>query len=832
MTRSKSAAASTREVAEASSIPGPTEAGSRLMPWALLLFLGSGFSALIYELVWFQLLELVVGSSAVSLGILLSVFMGGLGLGSLLLAKLAPEREHPFRVYAFLELGLAIAGILVLFEIPLFGRLSLGSGSQGAASLIVRALMAGLSLLPPTVLMGATLPAIARWVRATPRGIGWLGRLYAGNIAGGILGCLLAGFFLLRSFDVWVAAAVAVAVNLCASALAFRLAARAPRSNEPALAAVPQPHRGRSIAPGVLWTIALSGLCALAGEVVWTRLLAMMLGPTVFTFSIILAVYLLGLGVGSGIGSLIARESPRPARALGRCQALLGIAIAWAAFMVNGSLPYWPPPFTQSPWITFQLDMARSLWALLPATVLWGASFPLALAAGASDTGDPARWVGRVYAANTLGSILGALVFTLWIIPSFGTHAAQQVMVALSMGAGLWLLGSPLARERRSAWGWLGALGGVALGVALVVKLPEVPDDVIALGRYVSWGMARPGGTANVAQDPRILYRGEGLTSSVAVSENGGVRLFHVSGKVEASTYPDDMRLQRMLGHLPALMQGAPRSVLVVGCGAGVTAGTFTRYPSVRRIVICEIEPLVPRRVAPYFAAENYGVVSDPRVEIVYDDARHYILTSREKFDVITSDPIHPWVSGSATLYSRDYFDLVRRHLNPGGTVSQWVPIYEAGEKSVRGEIATFLSVFPQATLWANRNHAGGEDLVMLGTTSQPAFDLDGIDQQWQSPEGAEIARSLKDVGFRTPLDLFGTYVGRGPDLAPWVAGAEVDRDPKPWLQYQAGLDSYTQQTVDVLAKLLPYRRFPEDLFVGSPGAKQALKRAGSGHGP
>jgi len=314
----------------------------------------------------------------------------------------------------------------------------------------------------------------------------------------------------------------------------------------------------------------------------------------------------------------------------------------------------------------------------------------------------------------------------------------------------------------------------------------------------------------------------------VMVSTNGRVRVFHVSGKVEASTTPKDMRLQRMLGHIPALVHHAPRSVLIVGCGTGVTAGSFTLYPSIRRIVICDIEPLVPKKVAPFFRAENYDVVNDPRVEIVYDDARHFVLTSREKFDIITSDPIHPWVKGSAALYSRDYFELVKRHLNPGGVVTQWVPIYQSSEPTVKGEIATFFSSFPNGTLWANNDQGRGYDLVLLGTDTPTTIDLDTLAARLARADHQGVRQSLVDVGFPTAIDLLATYGGRRQDLAPWLADGAINRDRNPWLQYRAGWEAYTEQTDDVFGAIASYRRFPQDLFVGSEALQRELMAGGS----
>src|SRR6185436_19802980 len=258
-----------------------------------------------------------------------------------------------------------------------------------------------------------------------------------------------------------------------------------------------------------------------------------------------------------------------------------------------------------------------------------------------------------------------------------------------------------------------------------------------------------------------IIYSGEGMSSSVAVGIDGDLdltRTFHVSGKVEASSMPHDMRLQRMLGHIPALVHPKPRSVLVVGCGAGVTAGSFVVHPEVERIVICELEPLIPQVVAPYFEAENYGVIKDKRVEVVYDDARHFILTTQEKFDVITSDPIHPWVKGAAVLYTREYFELCKRRLKPGGVITQWVPLYESNAAAVKSEVATFFEVFPNGTVWANNKDGGGYDVVLLGQVGPAVVDLNTLMQRMNQPGYGPVIASLSDVNFSSPVDLFSTY--------------------------------------------------------------------------
>ena len=408
----------------------------RLLPVLLLLFVGSGCAALIYEIVWFQLLQLVIGSSAVSLGVLLGTFMGGMCLGSLALPRLVSARHHPLRVYACLELGIGIIGITVLLAMPLVGGLYTAWAGSGLVGILLRGVAAGVCLVPPTLLMGATLPAIARWVETTPEGVSWLGFFYGGNIGGAVLGSLLAGFYLLRVYDGATATYVAAALNLTGALLALALARATPHE---AIAPAPEKVERAHGSWAVYVAIALSGMTALAAEVIWTRILSLLFGATVYTFSLILTVFLVGLGIGSSGGAALARSVRRPRVAFGWCQMLLCGAMAWAAYMLTESLPYWPinPSLSGDPWINLQLDVVRCLWAVLPAAILWGASFPLALASVASPGQDPAQLVGGVYAANTVGAIVGSLGASLILVAWIGSQHAQQLLIAICGVSGL-----------------------------------------------------------------------------------------------------------------------------------------------------------------------------------------------------------------------------------------------------------------------------------------------------------------------------------------------------------------------------------------------------------
>jgi spermidine synthase len=287
------------------------------------------------------------------------------------------------------------------------------------------------------------------------------------------------------------------------------------------------------------------------------------------------------------------------------------------------------------------------------------------------------------------------------------------------------------------------------------------------------------------------------------------------------------MRTQRMIGHIAGLLHPRPRSVLVVGFGAGVTAGSFVTYPEVERIVICELEPLIPERVSAFFATENHEVLKDPRVEVVFDDARHYLLTTRERFDIITSDPIHPWIKGSAALYTEEYFELAREHLNPGGVVTQWVPFYESTAEAVKSEFATFFRVFSQGLVFTNASDdPSASDSILFGAADPKPIEVDKIEERLRRPDYDPVKQSLRDVDFFFATDLLATYTGRSADLGDWLAEAQINTDRNLRLQYLAGMGSIAQQAAPIYEDLLRQRRFPEGLFIATGETRMLLWQA------
>ena len=779
----------------------------------LALFAASGCAALIYQVVWLERLALAIGSSAPSLGVVLATFMGGLGLGSLLASRTASPFS-PLRRYALIELALGVLGLVTLAAIPLLGGAYAALAGGGTWSLGVRLLVAAVALLPATMLMGATLPIVAAFAGTGTRGAARLGWLYAANTAGGVLGAIIAAFYLLRVHDAYVATYVAVALNVGVAAIAIVLARRhAPA--QPAPIETPSSTARVGDVGAIYVAAAVSGMTALAAEVLWTRHLSLLLGGTVYTFALILAVLLLGLGVGSAAGATAGKRVD-PRIALACCQALLAIAMAAGTYALARALPFWPIDVTlpTTAAAALQLDLLRVTYVVLPAALLWGASFPLALAAAVRASEEPRRAIGRLYAANTAGAIVGALATTFVLVAVVGSQRAQQLMIFASAAVGVLLLVRYRGFEAR---GLQRGAGAAAACAAAAVAVPALPPELVAYGRF----LPTRGLNANV------VYVGEGVTAPIAVTEEpNGTLTYHNAGKTQASTYPQDMRLQRMLGHLTTLVPTEPRNVLVIGLGAGITAGAVSIDPAVERVLVAELEPLVPTVAAAFFEGANYYVVANDKVEIRIDDGRHLLATTSERFDAITSDPLDPWVKGAAALYTREFWQLCKDRLNDGGVVTVFVQLYETTEDAVRSELATFLDVFPNTAVFANTVEGMGYDVVLVGRNGSEPIDVTRMSHRLERGDYERVAASLRAVGFDSALDLVSTFAADAASLEPWLAGAQINTDRNLRLQYLAGAGLNVLAAGAIFSALAtPEPSVPASLFTGTPAQLEELRQ-------
>jgi spermidine synthase len=786
-----------------------------------MLFLASGCAALIYEVVWFHLLRLVIGASALSVGIVLAAFMGGMFLGSLLFARYVPRARDPVRVYAMLEIGVGVFGLAMPILLPAVRFIYIGLVGYGPLGIALRAVVAIVLLLPPTALMGATLPAIARRYPPGRRGQAKLSGLYAANTIGAVAGCLLSAFYLLAVWDVWVATIAAAVINFGIGGLGLRLGRVSADPSESEPVPPPAPTGAPARDPRAIYIAAgLSGLTALGAQVVWTRLLTLLFGATVYAFAIILAVFLAGLGIGSALAAYLLRRGQNAVKGLVWSQLGLIPSVFLAAYLLADALPYGSPPSWTPLAALHALHVVRAVDVILPGAIFWGMSFPFALAAANAGSEDTGRTSGHVYAANTVGAILGAIGISFGAIPAYGTQFAQRLLV---LGAGLSAT-ILIAAIRQPAALAIGAtrrpispvwpLVACALAAAF---LPGLPDMFKAHGRYIWW--------ANQAD--KYVYVSEGAASTVAVHiAPDGYSNFHVSGRVEATNNPNDLREERLMGHLAGLYHPAPESVLVVGMGAGITTGALSLYPEVKRIVICEIEPRVVG-AAQQFTRENYGALTNPKVEIVFDDARHFLATTREKFDIITSDPIHPWVRGNSILFSREYYAIVKDHLKPGGIASQWVPLYETSEAAIKIQMRTFVDAFPDGTVWNTLVSGKGYDVVLVGAAAPLHLDARAIqDRIDRSPQ---IAQSLRDIKIANATDLLATFAAAGPDMTAWLKGAPVNRDFSLKLEYISGLALNAAEADTIYTHMTAGRAYPAALIAAPPAVEVELRRRLSG---
>jgi len=738
----------------------------RVLPALLLLFVGSGCAALIYEIVWFQLLQLVIGSSAVSIGVLLGTFMGGMCLGSLFLPRMISQRDHPLRIYAYLELAIGAAGILLLFGMPLLGGLYFHWGGGGVTGILLRGVAAAICLLPPTLAMGATFVLMARiQIRSDADVRRETGAFYGANTLGAAAGALLGPFVLMPALGFTRTLLAAAALEAVAAALALRWLSSAPRAETTSL---PRP---RLASERVLWVAFLVGFAGLALEVELLRILTLWMGASVYAFALVLAVFLAGLGLGSRASRLFRARAGDETRALFRIAlAIAPCSLAGLGFLrwrlgesdLFGNLANHAPAGASA----LQLWLANAAsagLALLPPALAFGLALPAA--AGALVARQPGasreRALGALYAFDTAGSLLGSLAAAFVLVPALGPRLGLVAALAPAVLAALLLAGG-------RALEWTLATG-VATALAVLVLAP--PRDG--------------------AERVLVLESDAHTTAAVEEIELAGraVRSLRVNGKVEATTAPIDVRLQQLLAYIPGLLAGDVRRALVIGLGSGMTAGSLLDLPSIERVTVVEISSAV-RECARRFAEWNRNIVGDPRAAIVIADGRHALRLSPERFDLVTSDPVHPWTRGSSDLYTLEHFTAMAAHLAPGGVASQWLPLYELSTLDLQTMIATWCAAFAHTSAWLS-----AYDLVLVGS-NEPLAGAETLATRAFPPA---VGDALARIGIHSGAELCALAVADDGALRAFVRGVEPMRDDRPVIEFRAPLSYLAGYSVEVL---------------------------------
>ncbi len=775
---------------------------------AAAMLLLSGASALIYQIVWARYLCLIFGGSHLAVTTVLVVFMGGLALGSYLFGTRITAKSRLFILYAGIEFGIALAALLFLglmhYYQPIYIFLAQTNTTSITYLTVIRVALACVALIIPTTLMGGTLPVLANLLSGHGRQLGiGVSLLYAINTFGAVMGAAIAGFLLIPYFSLTIALVAALITNLTVGGLCLilnRMAetvqAEAAGEQFPAQGANGGSLTVSSSAPDfaervVLWGVGISGFCAMGYEIFWTRILSIIAGASVYAFTLMLMAFLTGLACGSAsygeLSKLCRRLTARPGGAtiaFGLVQIIIGVSAYFASSHLDEMTTYMTSlgNFLQlkfnhgSSFEIRQLTTFTLITALMfvPAFFM-GITFPLAVAILTERRQIPSRIIGRVLVSNTLGDIIGAATCGYFLLSFAGLQRSLQLLILINIGLGLVVIAS--TRTSRTALS--AAIAFLLMSVGIQVQFPNLmslwePKIFAIYQRGDDTGSER---FQTVLNNFEVLYHGEGLQALVSSIHNWGEQFFITNGRIEASNDIKDMKLQFMLGHLPMLLHKSPQRVFVLGAGTGMTLGATSVHPEVEQITLAEIEPQL-MGVTRSFGIYNHQVLDNPKLRIAFNDGRNYLLTSQERFDVITADPVHPWFSGAGYLYSREYFTLAAKHLNPGGIACQWLPLYELSTDNIKSVMKTFASAFRYTMLWYAQ-----EDAVLIGSNTPLMLDEHELERRLHEKE---VHADLSLFGMGSAQELLSSFVMGDSGIRQYSRDARINSDNNLYLEFSA----------------------------------------------
>lgn len=811
----------------------------------LALLFVSGATGLAHEIAWIRLLRLVVGNTTHAATTVVCAFMAGLALGSAVGGRLADRVRRPLLLFALLEAAVAAYALalpaLVAATGPFYGalyRAFLEGGDAGFATLsLVRLLFGGALLLLPSACMGATLPLVVQVLAGEGRDAGaWLGRAYAANSFGAVAGALLASFVALPGVGlratIALASAVGLAVALGAAGLA-RWAGRgaipaggggAPESPLPAGPAGPASEGATSSADVrlVVGAYALAGAGAMACEIAWSRALTLLVGSTTYAFGLLLAGFVFGLSLGSAVAARFVGTLRRPWLALvfvelAAAAAVLatGPLLGRASLVVTGVLVRAGTSF----WRVQLVELGLVLTVLVVPTALMGAALPIAgrLTVGPRAVG---RGVGGLYASNTLGSIVGAFAGGFLLVPTLGIQGTLEAgAAALATVAALVLARTQSLDPRGRAL----RLGSIALAtVAAIAAIPPWDAQRATFAPYARLEHLPP----EVARSPRaldelarrgeIVFHSEGVDTTVSVRrEPSGELVLLVDGKPDASTV-GDLPTQLLLAHLPLLLHQAPRDVLVIGLASGITLGAVAAHP-VEAIDCAEISSAVVR-AARVFEDANHHVLDDTRVRVLHVDGRNHLALSEERYDVILSQPSNPWIAGVADLFTREFFELCRSRLRPGGVACVWLARYHVDRRSFESVVRTFVDVFPTTTIWSPME----ADYLLVGATDELAVDCTELERRFGRPA---VRADLAAIGIDSTAELLATLLTGPAGALALGDAAPLHTDDDARLEFATPRRMFRYDDWELL-ELIERRREPDLAFLRDSGDPSGTRLA------
>lgn len=781
----------------AGSTPTSTYSPNTFKLVAACFFL-SGATGLIYEVLWARMLGLVFGATTLAVSTVLAAFMGGLALGSALAGRRGAAVKRPVRAYGILEIGIALYALAVPFLFSFVDNLYAIIWQQFRPGFFAfslwRFLLSCVMLLVPTALMGATLPLLsAALLRSGGARSTSITRLYTRNLAGAICGSIVAGFVLLPTFGVratiYIAALINILIGIVSIVVDRRVETQSSPGKDTPLASAEDLQPGETSSAAVagdarFWLICafISGFVTIATQVAWTRLLTMIVGSSTYAFSIVVALFLMGLAGGSFVIARKSRAAKLRATVL-RVELLTAVSIFLSLVVANkipGLLVNTGLRFHISSWaglLTLQI-VSVALLILLPAFFM-GMVMPLVLVwAGTKRNDQSVQLVGRSYAVNTLGAIAGAFVAGFVLVPKLTTRFTillAAVLCIIVAGAAYQPRIDARDRDLRRA-----VAAGLTLMLILLLFLaaPRMNRADLSIGAYDSLVRVlakSPGGLKDETAQPQgpeihqLLMYEEGLTSTVSVRKDWDITSMAINGRTNASDR-DDMPTQVMLGQLPLLLAPRLKNALIVGYATGVTAGAILQSP-VESVECVELEPATVNGSG-FFEHVNNHPLDDPRLHLIIDDARTYMRVVPTRYDMIVSEPSHPWVPGVANLFTREFFQLGRDRLNDDGIFVQWVQIYQLSTDSLRSVLRTFHETFPYVLVFRVQGAWKGKDLLLVG--SKNPLTLDRIKERMGDPR---MAAELTRVNIKAEADVRAWYVCDEKQLAPAVAGAVINTD-------------------------------------------------------
>lgn len=782
----------------------------------LLLFLLSGASGLVYQIIWTKELTLIMGVTVYAVSTVLASFMAGLALGSYLFGRLVDKSSRPLLIYALLEGGIGLYALLIplLFSGVTWVYVQLhGTVGFNLPFLVgLRFVLCFIVLLIPTTLMGGTLPVLSKFFVERERSIGLgVGMLYAVNTTGAVAGCFLTGFFLIPLIGISRTTVVAVAVNLLVALMGLVIY-RVSRPAEPA--AKPEPS-GNSVDPDkaryppritrtVFWVIGLSGFASLGYEVLWTRILVYFLGPSTYAFTAMLTTFLVGIALGSWVIARFTDRVGNPVLLFGVIEVGIGLS-ALAAILYIDKMFLLSGYVKSSTWVGFMASrfFLAFLFMFLP-TLFMGASFPLAARIYSRGLDTLGRRVGDVYSINTLLAIFGSAATGFILIPLLGLQRSMVVLVCMNLCLGAVLfIASPKVRGKFKT-----AL--VALVMILLFGALTRFENVEVIR---SCGLTRGGADD---QEYEILYCKEGVDASLAVikGKRTGVRQLNINGTSTAYADLGDMQVHRLLAHIPMALHPDPKEVLIIGFGFGSTAYGTLQY-DVDRVDCAELVD-DERETADFFSEQNHGILkTEDRFRFYAEDGRNFVFTTRNRYDVLSLNAIHP--SLGPTLYTHDFFKICREKLKPGALACIWLPTTMLATEEYRILFRSFQDVFPYSTFWYNNPG----NTILLGSVEDFRIDFDRFRRNLERPG---VRTDLEEVNLADPFTFLQLLVWLPDQVAAYVEGAKLNTDDRPWIEFTRSLHGGFRE--DMLERVFFTEKADIPSFLTSYGATDEDKGA------